>query len=96
MKETPIIVSGLVVKTSSTASLSSIPKLKFIPSDLPIQFFCWIFTCSGQPSNLSVPCRSSSAKSVIFKNHCFKTFFSTSAPDLQPFPSITCSFASTV
>ena len=40
IKETPIIVSGLVVNTLITALLPAIPKLKFIPSDFPIQFFC--------------------------------------------------------
>ena len=32
----------------------------------------------------------------ILKNHWFNFFLSTGAPDLQPFPSITCSLASTV
>ena len=61
IKETPIMVSGLVVNTSIFDSSSFTAKLKFIPSDFPIQFFCCIFTCSGQPSNLSVPSNNSSA-----------------------------------
>jgi len=32
----------------------------------------------------------------ILKNHWLSFFLSTVAPDLQPFPSITCSFANTV
>ena len=42
------------------------------------------------------PSSSSSAKSVIFRNHWLSLRFSTSAPDRQPRPSITCSLASTV
>ena len=33
---------------------------------------------------------------LVFKNHWDKNFFSTSAPDRHPRPSITCSFARTV
>ena len=67
------------------------------PSDSPIQFFCIDITLSGH--NLLISSRSfnsSDAYKDVFKNHWEIFFFSTSAPDLHPLPSITCSFARTV
>ncbi|CRH47006.1 Uncharacterised protein [Chlamydia trachomatis] len=54
-KETPIKVSGLVVKTSITPC--SVAKLTEAPEDFPIQFFCNCLTLSGQSSSSS-PSRS--------------------------------------
>ena len=66
------------------------------PKDFPIQFFCIIFTLLGQESNLFSSFKRSSEKCEILKNHWFNFFLSTTAPDRQPLPSITCSFARTV
>ena len=59
-KETPMMVSGRVVKTS-ICSLFERLKVNSIPIDLPIQFFCIVFTCSGQSFKESSSERSSSA-----------------------------------
>ena len=46
-------------------------RLKFIsaPSDLPIQFFCIVFTFSGHSFKLSNSARSSFEYLLVFKNH---------------------------
>ena len=66
------------------------------PSDLPIQFFCISFTCSGQPGRSSSAASSSSAYAVMRRKYIGISRFSTTAPVRQPRPSITCSLASTV
>ena len=66
------------------------------PKDFPIQFFCMTFTLFGHFSSLSKPDKSSSENFDILKNHWLNFFLSTTAPDLHPLPSITCSFANTV
>ena len=53
-------------------------------------------TFSGQRSSVSSASSRSCEKSVILKNHCVSSRCSTSAPERQPRPSITCSLASTV
>ena len=69
----PKIVSGRVVNTS-TASIPATGvarrKRNCSPRLLPIQFSCIRRTLSGQSSRPSSPSSSSSAKSVIFRNHC--------------------------
>ena len=52
--------------------------------------------CRANARALSSPSSNSSAKSVIFRNHWLSLRRSTSAPERQPRPSITCSLASTV
>ena len=94
--EAPKRVSGLVVKTSSFSFSPGTSKNIWAPSERPIQLCCIRRTRSGQRSSFSIAFKRSSPYSVIFKNHCDRSFFSTVAPDLQPLPSITCSFASTV
>jgi hypothetical protein len=66
------------------------------PSERPIQFFCISRTFSGQRSSVSSASSSSCENFVILKNHCVSSRCSTSAPERQPRPSITCSLASTV
>gem|GEM_PF-4858179 len=46
-------------------------------SDFPIQFFCAAIVDDGQ-SIVSSPLIKSSAKSVILKNHCSRSFWITS------------------
>ena len=72
----PSIVSGRVVKTL-ILRLFVIIKSISAPTERPIQFFCMVLIFSGH-SRLSISSRSSSAYSVILKNHCFIFFFSTS------------------
>jgi hypothetical protein len=98
-KLAPKIVSGRVVNTSMESIESTGAarrKLKSSPLLLPIQFSCIRRTFSGQLSSVSRPSSRSSAKSVIFRNHCASLRRSTGAPERQPRPSITCSLASTV
>ena len=66
------------------------------PSERPIQLFCIKRTLSGHRSSPSMACKRSSANSEIAKNHCDNFRRSTRAPDRQPRPSTTCSFARTV
>ena len=94
----PNNVSGLVVKHSifSKFLLPSILNLILQPKDLPIQFLCINFTLSGHLLSLFKSSNNSSENLRILKNHCLSFFLSTIAPDRQPLPSITCSFANTV
>ena len=96
--EKPNKVSGLVVKQVIllTSGLPSTLKSISQPKDLPIQFFYMILTLLGHSLSWSRPCSRSSENLDILKNHWLSFFLSTGAPDLQPFPSITCSFARTV
>ena len=100
MNEAPNKVSGRVVKTSICEVSGSVGlarlKMTRAPSDLPIQLACISRTRSGQRSSWSIAASRSSANSEIFKNHCDNKRRSTGAPDRQPQPSTTCSFASTV
>ena len=98
-KLAPKIVSGRVVNTSTLSMppvLADSAKRKVRPWLLPIQFSCISRTFSGQCSSDFRPESRSSAKAVILRNHWLSLRFSTSAPDRQPRPSITCSLASTV
>ena len=97
-KVAPISVSARVVNAHSVSLLPSswYGKPTRTPSDLPIQFFCISFTCSGQPGSSSSAASNSSAYAVIRRKYIGISRFSTSAPVRQPRPSITCSFASTV
>ena len=97
----PNKVSGRVVKISRSVSpcgvvFSSSAKRTMRPSERPIQFFCISRTFSGHRSSPSSASSSSWESSPILKNHCVSSRCSTSAPDRQPRPSITCSLASTV
>ena len=91
-------VSARVVNTHSCSSLPSswYGKAKRTPTLLPIQLRCMVFTRSGQPGRVSRPVSSSSAYSVMRRKYIGMSRFSTSAPERQPRPSITCSLASTV
>ena len=91
-------MSGLVVKhfISEIFFLDSILKPTSQPKDLPIQFFCIIFTLFGQLSSVLRFSNRFSENFLILKNHWLNFFLSTIAPDLHPLPSITCSLASTV
>ena len=98
-KLAPISVSGRVVKTSSRSNPAGAPlvsKPNCSPRLLPIQLRCMVRTFSGQWPRRSMAARRSSAMSVILKNHCTSSRRSTGAPERQPRPSTTCSFASTV
>jgi hypothetical protein len=57
---------------------------------------CISFTRSGQRSSVPSASSSSGAYLVMDRNHWLSLRFSTGAPERQPRPSITCSFASTV
>ena len=96
IKLAPKIVSGRVVNTLIFSFLSLILKSISQPYDFPIQFTCIVFTLFGQPSRSSKLSSRSLENSVMLKNHCDNFFLSTDAPDLHPFPLITCSFARTV
>src|ERR1035437_1111328 len=89
-KVAPSAVSGLVVKTSIPSNFKS------IPSDLPIQLFCASLTCFGQSTKGFCGQINLSANSVIFKNHCSTSFWTTSVPHLQHFPTSIFSLATTV
>jgi hypothetical protein len=93
-----MIVSARVVNTHSCRSCrsSSYGKAKRTPTLLPIQLACMVLTRSGQPGKLSRPLSSSSAYWVMRKKYIGMSRFSTSAPERQPRPSMTCSLASTV
>ena len=73
IKDAPKIVSGLVVKTLIETPFLVL-NLISAPIDLPIQFSCIDNTLFGQPDKLSNSFTKSSAKSVIFKNHCDNFF----------------------
>ena len=95
----PNSVSGRVVNTSTSAMPSAgavSAKRNLAPSLRPIQLDCISFTRSGQRSSPPRASSSSGANFVMARNHWESFFFSTSAPERQPRPSITCSFASTV
>ena len=94
-KLAPKIVSGRVENTFKKSFVPLILNFISAPKDLPIQFFCIVFTFSGQ-SKVSIESNSSSAYFVILINHWSISLISTLAPDLQPLPSITCSLARTV
>ena len=74
MKDAPKIVSGLVVNTVIFLLSFLISKFSSHPTDLPIQFFCIIFTFSGHSLRVFNDASRSSAKAVILKNHC-ESFF---------------------
>ena len=98
-KVAPQSVSGRVVNTSSVSKPFGAPlvsKLNCRPRLLPIQLRCISRTFSGQCGSPSSAARSSSAMSVMRKNHWTSSRRSTGAPERQPRPSITCSLASTV
>ena len=95
-KLAPNRVSGRVVKTSSRSARPAMRKRITAPSDRPIQFACMARTDSGQRSRPASESSRSSAKSEMRNIHCGRLRRSTSAPDRQPLPSITCSLASTV
>ena len=97
-KLAPNRVSGRVVNTSTLGCGAGWASWKrnFMPVDLPIQFSCIRRTFSGQWSSVFSPSSRSSEKSVILKNHWLSLRRSTSAPERQPRPSITCSLARTV
>src|SRR3989338_147191 len=88
------IVSHLVVKAGNT--LSSSLKYISVPSLLPIQFLCIVFTLSGHSLRSSIPLSNSSAYFVILKYHCSSSVCVTSLLHLQHLPSMTCSLARTV
>ena len=94
-KETPKIVSGLVVKTS--IDLFEFSTLKFIetPLDFPIQFLCISFSGSGQ-SILSRPPNSLSEYSLILRHQCLTFLLVTGYPPRSLTPLIISSFAKTV
>ena len=84
---TPNIVSGLVVKTSTSSP--PIPNFIFAPSLFPIQFL-WAALIDSGKSTLSNPSNSFSAYSGILRTHCFNIFFTTGFSPLSEilFPSL--------
>jgi len=97
----PNSVSGRVVNTSTSASVPDSGgavrgKRTRAPSLRPIQRACMVRTRSGQRSSPSSAASRSGAYWVMRKNHWESCRFSTTAPDRQPRPSMTCSLASTV
>ena len=94
-KETPNIVSGLVVKTSILFLEFSTSKVNDTPFDFPIQFLCISFNGSGQ-SILFKSSKSRSEYLLILKHQCFTLFFETGYPPLSLTPFTISSFASTV
>ena len=95
-KVTEKMVSGRVVKVLIVWLVFSMGKNISVPWLFPIQFTCIVLTLSAQPFMSSSPFRSSSAYSVILKNHCSSFFSPTAFLHLQHAPSTTCSFAKTV
>ncbi len=101
MNFTPKIVSGRVVKISSSVSPAGVvtgsrANRMCRPSDRPIQLRCIRRTFSGQRSSRSIALVRSSENCVILKNHCVRSRCSMGAPERHPRPSMTCSLASTV
>jgi hypothetical protein len=66
------------------------------PRDLPIQLACISLHLRGPVVQPVERLQQLLGKSEILKNHCVSSRRSTSAPERQPLPSITCSLASTV
>ena len=62
-------MSGLVVNILIFLVYFEISKKRSQPKDFPIQFFCIIFTFSGQPSKLFKSFKSGSEYLEILKNH---------------------------
>ncbi len=71
-------------------------KVTWQPSERPIQFSCINRTLSGHSGSIFRADSSSSAYSVIFRNHCSRFFLVTTLLQRQHLPSSTCSLASTV
>ncbi len=93
----PYSVSGRVVKTGMSTSSSSIRKRISAPSLRPIQLRWIVIVRSGhEPPSGRSKLSSSSAYSVILKNHCSRLRSSTRVPQRSQWPSITYSLATTV
>jgi len=92
----PYTVSMRVVKARISSSNPSIPSRNSTPWLLPIQFSCISRTLAGQLSSPFSASSNSSENALILKNHWLSSRRSTSAPYLQPLPSISGSLASTV
>jgi hypothetical protein len=92
----PQIVSMRVVKISIASPVPASGNVTRAPSDRTIQFRYITTTFSGHWLSVSRLFSSSSAYSVIRKNYCSRSRRSTTDPQRQHVPSITCSLARTV
>mmetsp|Transcript_27935 Transcript_27935/g.65201 ORF Transcript_27935/g.65201 Transcript_27935/m.65201 type:complete len:273 (-) Transcript_27935:352-1170(-) len=92
--ETPISVSGRVVKARSAAPSASVKAIS-APSERPIHARCIATVPSGQ-STPSSSRASSSAMAVICNTHCRNGIRCTGKSPRSLFPSMTSSLASTV
>src|SRR5438552_16860684 len=66
------------------------------PTLVPVQFRCMVKTRAGHAVRRSQPLSSSTAYSVMRKNHLSSSFWMTTESHRQQRPSSTCSSASTV